>query len=482
MLRLWNTEGRPDLTFPVRFRIRLLIDFIRYFAIAYVILEWLTTSPSIILVVGRFGFEICLLIWTAFFWRLLKEKAADFFSKEFKGIRIFRGLTSLILYMVAGVGFLMDLVGFGTLAVYWYASCGKTFIVLMWTCLIFLSLRETARKKPTSFQITDGYAALPKQSPFRWIALRLSWILVSLLSVLALLLAWGAKQSLLVNIFNVINYPFHLGQMQFSLLNLFYAFLVILITKAAVRIWRHMLRDKLLNESGMEAGLKDSVISITVYLIWGLGILIALHAFGLNATSLAVVFGALGIGLGFGLQNIFNNFISGIILLFERPIQVGDAVEINGVWGVVRKINVRSTHVQTYDNASLIIPNADFISAQVTNWSFKDLRLRRTVEVGVAYGSDTQLVKKTLEEIADSNNTVLKYPKREVLFSNFGDSALIFRLRVWTNLDYMLSVESEIRFEINRLFNERGIEIAFPQQDLHIRTVDKEIFHNIRKK
>ncbi|MFO8084223.1 MAG: mechanosensitive ion channel [Desulfobacterales bacterium] len=481
ILKLWNKGDRPELTFAVRFRIRLLIDFIRYFAIAYVVIEWLISSTSIILVLGRFIFEISLLLWAASFWRLLRRRASDFFSIEYKGIRVFRSITSGILYVVVGVGFVLDLAGFGKLASYWYTSMGKTSIALMWAALLFLSLREMARKTPAAAPISDGYLTKPPSSFLRWIALRLSWVLVAFFSLFAILLAWGAKQPLMVNIFNVLNYPFHLGQMRFSLLNLFYAFLIVLLTKGVVRFWQHILRDKLLDQSGLEPGLKDSVISITVYLVWVIGILIALHAFGLNATSLAVVFGALGIGLGFGLQNIFNNFISGIILLFERPIQVGDAVEVNGLWGIVRKINVRSTQVQTYDNASLIIPNSDFISAQVTNWSFKDLRLRRTVSVGVAYGSDIHLVKKTLEEIADKIHNVLKYPKPEVLFSDFGDSALIFRLRVWTNLDYMLSVESEIRFEINRLFNEKNIEIAFPQRDLHIRTVDKEVFSGIKK-
>jgi len=176
----------------------------------------------------------------------------------------------------------------------------------------------------------------------------------------------------------------------------------------------------------------------------------------------------LGIGLGFGLQNIFNNFISGIILLFERPIQVGDDVEINGTWALVKKINVRATVVQTYDNASLIIPNSEFISSQVTNWSFKDKRLRRHVDVGVAYGSDVELVRSTLLEIAASTPKVLKNPKPDVLFRDFGDSSLVFRLRIWTDIDNMLIVETAIRFEIDRLFKERGIVIAFPQRDVHL--------------
>jgi potassium-dependent mechanosensitive channel len=215
--------------------------------------------------------------------------------------------------------------------------------------------------------------------------------------------------------------------------------------------------------------LKESVTTITVYAIWVVGIILALNALGFDSTSLTLVLGALGIGIGFGLQNIFNNFLSGIILLFERPIQVGDDIEVNGVWATVKKINVRSTIAQTYDNASLIIPNSDLISTQVTNWSFKDRRLRRNIDVGVAYGSDLELVRKILLEIAGKTNRVLRLSKPDVLFRDFGDSALVFRLRVWTHIDYFAEVETDIRYGIDRLFKERGIEIAFPQMDIHIK-------------
>jgi small-conductance mechanosensitive channel len=476
LLKLWNNDNRPNLPFAVHFRIRLLIVFIRYFAMAYMSIQWLISSSSIILVLGRFVFEISLLIWTACFWRLLRKKASDFFSIQYKGIRVFHTFTSFILYTVAGVGFLLDLTGFGTLAVYWYTSCAKSAIVFMWSGLIFLSIKEWANKAPAR-QKTEDYSEKRPAFPIRWLTLRIAGLFLALLFLFSILLAWGANQALLLNIYNVLNYPFHVGQMRFSLLNMIYAFLAVVLTHVIVRFWRHILRDKILDNKDLEPGLKDSVTTITVYIAWALGILIALRAFGLSTTSMAVAFGALGIGLGFGLQNIFSNFISGIILLFERPIQVGDAIEINGTWGEVRKINVRSTLVQTYDNASLIIPNAEFISSQVTNWSFKDMRLRRTIVVGVAYGSDVNLVKKTLEEIAQKITWVLKFPVPQVLFSDFGDSALIFRVRVWTDIDHMLTVESDIRFEIYRLFNERGIEIAFPQLDLHVRSVvDKETF------
>ncbi|MBW1974240.1 MAG: mechanosensitive ion channel [Deltaproteobacteria bacterium] len=221
----------------------------------------------------------------------------------------------------------------------------------------------------------------------------------------------------------------------------------------------------------MEVGLQESITTISAYVLWFLGVLAALNALGFSGTSLTVAFGALGVGLGFGLQNIFNNFVSGLILLFERPIQVGDVIEMGGIWGEVKKINVRSTVVQTWDNASLIIPNSEFISGRVTNWSFKDMRLRRNIDVGVAYGSDVELVRQTLLEIADRHPGVFKKPEPSVLFLDFGDSALIFRLRVWVTVYDCIQVETDIRFEIDRLFRERGIEIPFPQRDIHIKSV-----------
>ncbi|MCP4689107.1 MAG: mechanosensitive ion channel [Desulfobacterales bacterium] len=224
----------------------------------------------------------------------------------------------------------------------------------------------------------------------------------------------------------------------------------------------------------MEPGLKNSVISISIYLAWGLGLVLALGVLGVSSTSLAVVFGALSIGIGFGLQTIFNNFISGIILLFERPIQVGDSVEIGGVWGEVKKINVRATVVQTYDNASMIIPNSEFISNQVINWSFQDNRLRREVSVGVAYGSDIELVRTLLLEIAGKTPNVLKYPRPDVLFTEHGDSALIFVLRFWTTVENQYTTPTDVRFALDRLFREHGVEIAFPQRDIHIRSAVKE--------
>ena len=154
-------------------------------------------------------------------------------------------------------------------------------------------------------------------------------------------------------------------------------------------------------------------------------------------------------------------------------------IEVGGIWGEVKQINVRATLIQTYDNASLLIPNSEFISGQVTNWSFKDFRIRRSIDIGVAYGSDVELVQKTLFEIADAVHDVYKYPKPVVLFKDFGDSALMFQLRVWTHVDNGLTVETAIRFAIDREFREKQIEIPFPQQDVHIRSINASGFKSI---
>ncbi|MCJ7615579.1 MAG: mechanosensitive ion channel [Desulfobacterales bacterium] len=474
LLKLWNQEKRYQISEQVLSHLRLLLIIIRIFAIPYVILAWLIGSASIILLILRMVFEIFLLSWNVLFLKHFNNFQDSSIAEKSRKLSILRVLCFGLSYTITGGGLLLELAGYGALALYWFKAWGLSTVVLLLGGLVYFLLMEwdmSIRRISES----DNDLSHKASYPFKWLLIRFCWLLWFAGISISLIVIWGPRQALLESFMRVLNYPFHIGEMQLTLMGLISAFLIIFFTHAAIRFWRYLLQKKILAPSGMEPGLRDSITTITVYLLWIIGILAALNAFGLNTTSLAIAFGALGIGLGFGLQNIFNNFISGIILLFERPIQVGDAIEVNGTWATVTKINVRSTVVQTYDNASLIIPNSDLISQQVTNWSFKDLRLRRKITVGVAYGSDIELVRKTLLEIADKTPKVLKYPKPDVIFSDFGDSALIFILRVWTDIDNMFITETDIRFGINRLFNERKIEIAFPQRDLHIRSYPEGI-------
>lgn len=369
-------------------------------------------------------------------------------------------------------GLLMELFGYGALSIYWYLSWVYSVVIFIWSWHLFrllidfrLRQKEEVNRDPYFSQV------LSHGHPVKWALLQVGWCAWALLSLVLVVLAWSKEWGMVVNLFTFLHHPIIIGSLSFSIMNLFYAVLTVGGTHMVTRLWKHVLLTKILVDSGFEKSAQNSISMITVYTMWLFGILLALHVFGLGTTSLTVAFGALGIGLGFGLQTIFNNFISGIILLFERPIQVGDDIEINGTWANVRKINVRSTIVQTYDNASLIIPNSEFVSSQVTNWTFRDKRIRRKIKVGVAYGSDVQLVRDSLLEIAKPGDNILAYPKPDVLFADFGDSSLSFVLRFWTNVDIMLTVETDLRFEIDRVFREKGIVMAFPQLDVHMDVV-----------
>ena len=193
-------------------------------------------------------------------------------------------------------------------------------------------------------------------------------------------------------------------------------------------------------------------------------------------TELTIMLSALGVGIGFGLQGVVNNFVCGLILLFERPVRVGDYIEFGGQWAEIKRIGLRATTVQTFDQADVIIPNADLVSNQVTNWTLSSRQVRLIVPVGVAYGSDIPLVMETLTACAKEHSLISKHPTPQVLFLNFGESSLDFDLRVWVpDADNRLKVGSELRQEIDRRFREAKIEIAFPQRDLHVRSVDSSI-------
>ncbi len=472
-LQLWFKNDGGASSKSLKFRLRVLIAGVRAFAIAYIIVFWIIGESSV-LFLSRVSFEVVLLLWTMSFFKAFRVAFIDVPSTKSRLSPFVAPLVVGLGYTVSIGGLLLEWAGYSKLALHWYISWGRSIVVLMWATLLFLSLREWNVSLAGAPKV-DGSDAVEKASPVKWLLLKLSWLAWAGALLLCLVFAWGGTQAIVLGLLQLLSHPFQIGNMNVRLAGFVYATIILLCTHAVARLLRRFLRDRILSDSGLELGVQESVTTVIIYLSWGLGILLSLNVMGLSATSIAVAFGALSIGLGFGLQNIFNNFISGLILLFERPVQVGDVVQINENWGVITKINVRSTVVQTYDNASLIIPNSDMISNQVTNWSFKDLRLRRNIIVGVAYGSDTELVRETLLEIAKGHSKILKKPKPDVLFEDFGDSALIFKLRLWSTIDHFIVVETDVRFAIDRLFRERNIEIAFPQRDIHIRsTVEKK--------
>ena len=223
----------------------------------------------------------------------------------------------------------------------------------------------------------------------------------------------------------------------------------------------------------IEEGAVKSLQTLSSYILWSCYVIVSLHFLGVGISNLTIIAGGLSVGVGIALQDLLKNFVSGLMLLFGRSIHPGDEIQIDDVRGSVKKINIRSTVVQTNEDSTIFLPNADLVAKKIVNWTHKDPRGRAEIVVGVAYGTDMDLVRELLIRCALTNPDVLKTPPPYVLFSDFGDNALILHLRFWIMHVVLATdrVKSAIRFDIDRVFRENNIEIAYPQQDIHIRSL-----------
>lgn len=262
----------------------------------------------------------------------------------------------------------------------------------------------------------------------------------------------------------------------FLSINLFRLLIVLIgfyLARSGLVVLKSLLQSAAELHESLDSGTVGSLSILITYGVWSIYILLALAFVGLDLTSLTVVAGGLSVGIGFGLQSIFNNFISGIILLFGRSIQPGDVVQIRDLWAEVKQINIRTTEVQTFDRSTILLPNSKLISEEITNWTHRqDKILRRKVRVRVAYGTDIELVRRLLIYIADTHPHILKVPTSFVRFADFADSGLEFTLYFFASIDYGWLAESDLRFDINKIFQEYGIVISFPQRDVHLRSME----------
>lgn len=251
------------------------------------------------------------------------------------------------------------------------------------------------------------------------------------------------------------------------LIFLFFIFLFILL---GVMV-RKTLYRRVLKRFNIDEGTSYTLSRITQYVIFIIGALISFQFVGINLSGLAVIFGLLSVGIGFGLQNVTSNFISGLIILFERPISIGDRVMVGDIEGDVTEINIRATKIRTLNNISIIVPNSEFVSTSVINYSHGDPTFRVDIDVGVAYGSDLEAVLQSLYEVAEENRNVLKKPEVQVHLVGFGDSSWNMQLRAWIpDVKGHPHIRNELNQAIVRKFRERNIEIPFPQRDLHVRS------------
>ncbi len=247
--------------------------------------------------------------------------------------------------------------------------------------------------------------------------------------------------------------------------------LILLAIVIFSRLFARRLIDRILVRFDVEEGTRYTFRRIIEYVFILIGAIIAFQSIGINLSGLAVIFGLLSVGIGFGLQNITSNFVAGLILLFERPIRVGDRVTVGDTEGDVIEINIRSTTVRSLNNIDIIVPNSEFVSSQVVNWSHGDRKIRLDIEVGVSYNSDLDTVLRSLREVALENPEILRDPEPDVHLREFGDSSWNMKLRVWIdNPKRHPVVRSDINCAIVRKFREYGVEIPFPQRDLHLRS------------
>ena len=385
----------------------------------------------------------------------------------------FRYGLSLVLVVAVGA----DLSGYSNLAGWLIRSVFGTLVAfgIIFTFIrinkeLFIGLEYARTPVQQRFRMLLGLPTEGHLAFFFWLRVLITlgyWFLL----VWLLILIWDLSTGTLQQLNSYLRDGFTVGELHIIPSRVLFA-LITLAVLVALTSWIKGLMKTQLESSPMERGTREAMITMTGYVGVLLAVVVSLSMAGFHFADLALIAGALSVGIGFGLQNIVNNFISGLILLFERPIKTGDWIVVGNTEGYVKRIRIRSTQLQTFDRADVIVPNSELISAQVTNWMLSDTTGRARVPIGVAYGSDVQKVKTILLKIAEEHPDVLtdgSVPQPFVLFREFADSSLNFELRCHIrNIDNRLRVVSDINFAIDKAFREEGITIPFPQRDVHI--------------
>ena len=378
-----------------------------------------------------------------------------------------------IAVLVLGCSLLANLFGYVKLAQFLGVLClYSTFIAIsmLTGVLVFTSLLLEAIDTPVAQQL--AVVRLYRDVIVRWIprVFEIAGVGIWLFTTVSLL----GISDWVGNVFNAI-FNFHIagGSTGITLGGIVGFFLILLVGYGFSSAVRFIFREELLSRFHLSRGLPELFSSMLHYLLLLLVFFFAINAGGVELNKFTVLTGALGVGVGFGLQNIVNNFISGLILQFERPIHIGDVLDIDGTTGKVSRIGIRSSTIKTFQGAEVIIPNGNFISGKVINWTLSESMRRVELPVGVAYGSDAKLVSKLLDQAANAHESVLTSPAPAVYFKEFADSSLNFELQFWVMQESnVVKVKSEVALAAMGCLAEAGIEIPFPQRDLRLRAVD----------
>ncbi len=356
----------------------------------------------------------------------------------------------------AGMLLMIALSGFGFLNLAWYVGWGllKSVVVLALAAVLWRLGEDVLAQWDSGLSL-----AVRRSAAAAWTSL------IAALVVVVMPFAWGIEGSLWGLLQRVLGFGIAVGTRQLTVLRLVVAALCLIGAWLFGRLLGVALERRVFPRTPIDVGVRTAIVRSIGYVLITIGALAAVRTLGFDLTNLAIMAGALGVGIGFGLQTLVSNFVSGLIILFERPFKIGDILEQDGVYGYVRRIRARSTVLRTFDESEIVLPNADLLSHKITNWTLTDNRARVTVSVGVAYGSDVVKVRETLYRVGKEHPRVLAEP--QVYFTNFGDSSLDFRLMVWIDIRERLKVLSDLHFAVDAAFREAGIQIPFPQRDVH---------------
>ena len=385
----------------------------------------------------------------------------------------------LPLWLIALSILAFALLGYVALARFIAQQLVMTGIVIAVGCLLYLAIRAMTRE-PQQRRYPVGEmleARFGLDAPRRNQLARLTELALTFALIIAalpfLMLQWGFSGADIRDSFKSLFFGIEVGQFRISLARILLGIVVFIALLLATRLFQRWLREKALQQSRLDPGIANSIDMVAGYVGIALAALLAVSYAGLDITNLAIVAGALSVGIGFGLQSIVNNFVSGLILLIERPIKVGDWIVLGDQQGNVRRISVRATEIETFDRASLIIPNSELITGRVLNWTHRNSMGRVILKVGVGYNSDPEQVMALLKACADAHPGVLAAPGPVVAFDSFGDSALQFSLRVYlADISQALGVQSDLRIAMLKALREAGIEIPFNQVDVNLRDLD----------
>jgi small-conductance mechanosensitive channel len=333
------------------------------------------------------------------------------------------------------------------------------------------------RLKPVAaLGMVRNHRPLIKQKLFtvlKWLGI-LIWVLLTLN-------LFSIRQDVLGFATDWLTMEFELGSIAIYVGDVIVFCLAIWLSFVVSRIVRFVLEEDVYPNVTLAGGVSYAISTVLHYLLLVAGLLLAIASVGIDLSKFTILAGAIGVGLGFGMQAIVNNFVSGLILLFERPVKVDDFIQVGEHQGELKRIGLRASVLRTLDGSEVILPNGQLISEEVTNWTFSDRQRRIEINVGVAYGTDPREVMRLLDGVSKANKDILEEPPSRSIFVGFGDSSLDFQMRAWTDrADQWVVVRSDLTVEIHDVLKEAGIEIPFPQRDLHLRGIDSDAIKSIK--